>query len=1000
MGADSRKFDLGNRVDDSQVQTRTRDASSSLPTSQRKPFFIIAVDVGMTNTSALYVAIEHGKNSSGYDHRDLQPIMNWPHEPWGGRAQVPTVIFYTPGSDNHEGSEKPTPNIKIGFAALHAEKSCRFKVNRQGSDLVCGRNFKLLLDPREVTSDLTGEDAERRELDRTIARAEELSYITNGLDMLEDFITGVLQHTRACLEKERTDFDASDSSCIRVAVALPCGWIGGVAQKYTCVIEKSMIRAGFGNEQSVPGIYLKNESEASAERALCKLSSDDVVWRSYSRCICWRTGAERPCENIVSSHTTGNQSKFRGYGSKLANAETCGAGTTECRTNLGHNCPSEHIQKVFDQAIKAHIDFLESLIRRLKHEDRKRLRVLTVTGGFFDAHFIFREVQKVVAEYNQASGLDIKLVCPKECYGSPVASGLALLACYQEARLQKAMFNLGVIHMVPLENARYHEYLRHWRKKNSGIEKHRGADGRVSLCDLVKYFLWKGKEYPCDSFVRFDIVHDFPISDAQKEVEYTLISNCDDEVKDLYPFDCIQNKGAKEVYRIVFPVDDLMQGLEVQGRGERRYQTLKAEIHVKLREWTLDIHLKVVHNSRFCHAKTFNVAPIFQEKAPIAVRTAEQVTVIGPVLHPRRRETIVSDASSLPSLHDEDLSPETDRTMTEMLEAHGTSLLNPTSDNLSPTFDGFPQRRESRSEPAFPSTEATDDTPRAERRYNLGPGAGVEGRITPETPQYPSKRQRVEGSKGHPRAGGIEPNTTIEHRKTHPQTQSTMLNHGSSEDTIPSSLGIQAHGLAVTDPANATPLFLDRNATGGMLSRSEHATPSAIRSMHLSGSSRLLSSPGSHRQISQSRHHLAQSPFESNSGDRSSRQTTPRDMSRGPHGPLTREEKTHLERIGACFYCRQRTNPPHQARDCPRKIQYEHARSNARKNNYLDRYYPSEGPRTNHIGERLSQLSVQPERESVGSFPVTPTSLPTAGRKRAPRPPTRSDESEDDLYSG
>jgi hypothetical protein len=41
----------------------------------------------------------------------------------------------------------------------------------------------------------------------------------------------------------------------------------------------------------------------------------------------------------------------------------------------------------------------------------------------------------------------------------------------------------------------------------------------------------------------------------------------------------------------------------------------------------------------------------------------------------------------------------------------------------------------------------------------------------------------------------------------------------------------------------------------------------------------------------------------------------------GARRPLTPADKAYLARMGACFYCRQRTDPPHVARNCPLRRQ-------------------------------------------------------------------------------
>ena len=231
----------------------------------------------MTNTTALYLVIEDGKDHHEMGLHDLRPFDNWPDEPCARRAHVPTIIFYSPQSNAPEGDERSEPDIKIGYEALRAERECRYNVNCQGSDFVCGRHFKLLLDPREVTVSLMGEEAEKKKIDKTIDWAKRLGYITNDDDMLEDYVTGIFEHCKKGLEIEVPSFNAKDSNRIRIAASLPYGWAGGDAHRYTGIIEKAMRRAGFGSEEAIPDIFLGNESEAAAERAIRALPNNSIA---------------------------------------------------------------------------------------------------------------------------------------------------------------------------------------------------------------------------------------------------------------------------------------------------------------------------------------------------------------------------------------------------------------------------------------------------------------------------------------------------------------------------------------------------------------------------------------------------------------------------------------------------------------------------------------------------------------------------------------------------
>lgn len=289
---------------------------------------IIAVDFGTTYSAVAYVPLEEGESTGYLDPARIRTIQNYPNDTNFAdlydemRSEVPTEVIYplAPRSvweadldatrdDSDEDSEPHEDEVVSASARneleaqvnIHSSLSIfdplgnddadRMSVDETtsfrwgyGAHDVWGRSathadptnpplsrFKLLLDSGPRTEDI------RNELNATLDKLKSKRIIKNRRDVITDFLTHLLQHTKS--ELESAGFD--DSYNVEMVLCVPAIWSQKACREMQTAMAQAMGRAGFKGvdvkNNSVDNLFIVSEPEAAASFVLTEQSDISVT---------------------------------------------------------------------------------------------------------------------------------------------------------------------------------------------------------------------------------------------------------------------------------------------------------------------------------------------------------------------------------------------------------------------------------------------------------------------------------------------------------------------------------------------------------------------------------------------------------------------------------------------------------------------------------------------------------------------------------------------------
>ncbi|KAF2178402.1 hypothetical protein K469DRAFT_695689 [Zopfia rhizophila CBS 207.26] len=256
--------------------------------------FKIAVDFGATFTT---VAFAKPKERNGDETPALYVIDNFPSDPYPdvpNKAGVPTQSWYPPRGRRATRQEKPqTPSLEVeeerrtdkiddsifqrgDTIANFNDKVCpgyrsgweiqeMYKSHDPSvRDAIKGGLvtwLKLQLDSRSLTKEL------RNELNDVLQNLKDMKLIEKTEDVIRDFLTAILSHTKEELEHSH---GLTDHSKIEFIFCVPVAW----RTRSRAIMGKAFIealdKAGFKatNANGRHNVFMVNEAEAAATYAL------------------------------------------------------------------------------------------------------------------------------------------------------------------------------------------------------------------------------------------------------------------------------------------------------------------------------------------------------------------------------------------------------------------------------------------------------------------------------------------------------------------------------------------------------------------------------------------------------------------------------------------------------------------------------------------------------------------------------------------------------------
>ncbi|KAF5254023.1 hypothetical protein FANTH_1205 [Fusarium anthophilum] len=254
---------------------------------------IIAVDFGTTYSAVSYVDVPQGCPSDSVDSGSIRSIGNYPdnyndgfNHPMG--MEVPTEVIYpldrhfrdhfnldNPEEhfENGDDAGVPLPD-EDGDISMLSDVSEEFRWgyrvhevwNRPSTHTNTTNQplsrFKLLLDNSEMTQTV------RRDVSDTINTLKKKNIIQGPLQVIADFLTYLLEHTRSQLRRQGFD----DSYEKEMILCVPAIWTQKACRDMQACLAVAMKRANFIRadlqNKSIDNLFIVSEPEAAAAHML------------------------------------------------------------------------------------------------------------------------------------------------------------------------------------------------------------------------------------------------------------------------------------------------------------------------------------------------------------------------------------------------------------------------------------------------------------------------------------------------------------------------------------------------------------------------------------------------------------------------------------------------------------------------------------------------------------------------------------------------------------
>ncbi|KAL2211435.1 hypothetical protein CC79DRAFT_1392753 [Sarocladium strictum] len=254
---------------------------------------IIAVDFGTTYSAVSYVDVPQGCPSYSVHPRSIRSIGNYPenynyhyNDPMG--MEVPTEVIYPldrhfrdhfnldipeehSANGNEDGDPVPDEDGDISMLSNALDEfRWGYRVHEVWNRPATHSNttnqplarFKLLLDNSEMTESV------RRDVRHTINALKRKHVIQGPLHVIADFLTYLLEHTRA--ELHRQGFD--DSYEKEMILCVPAIWTQKACRDMQACLAVAMKRANFTRadlqNKSIENLFIVSEPEAAAAHML------------------------------------------------------------------------------------------------------------------------------------------------------------------------------------------------------------------------------------------------------------------------------------------------------------------------------------------------------------------------------------------------------------------------------------------------------------------------------------------------------------------------------------------------------------------------------------------------------------------------------------------------------------------------------------------------------------------------------------------------------------
>jgi hypothetical protein len=297
---------------ESQQDVEMEEAPAEPPQARTNACLVLAIDFGTTFSSVAFRRTDDVDRRLELGPGDIQCINRFPYDPSKysvSREEVPTescysklnkrrgkhvatssdqsTPAYTLDSDSEEQETDPIFDLPVARGDCEIPTGQRdeylwgYRVRRESepenesgpaskaiSKIRIVRS-KLILDVSPLTAGI------RAELLDSISILKQKHLIGKNTDIIIDFLTHLLQHTKSQLIKYH-NFD--ESIPVEFVVCVPVAWEGPAWHKMQTAVTQAVKRAAFSelSNSSVQNMFMVSEPEAAAASVLSDSSSVEV----------------------------------------------------------------------------------------------------------------------------------------------------------------------------------------------------------------------------------------------------------------------------------------------------------------------------------------------------------------------------------------------------------------------------------------------------------------------------------------------------------------------------------------------------------------------------------------------------------------------------------------------------------------------------------------------------------------------------------------------------
>lgn len=283
------------------------DEDTLMQDSDETQHFIIAIDFGTTFSSVAYVSYSGANIRSRIVSQQIETIDQYPYNPYGNFPcnDVPTELWYSqrisrpvpqtrdtverqPAEDDGSSGENENQSSRNGSASQGSLKSSHLSSeyshgeNRrapvfwgygvQDQLLEADYNtdhsrhlsrFKLILDKSTHTGKL------RNELSKSCSVLKRMLLINEDTDLIADYLTLLLQHTK----KKLIESDGyCDSSSVELVLCIPAVWKAEAIRQMEIALTTAVANSDLGKLQhgSIDNLFIVSEPEGAAAWVLAR----------------------------------------------------------------------------------------------------------------------------------------------------------------------------------------------------------------------------------------------------------------------------------------------------------------------------------------------------------------------------------------------------------------------------------------------------------------------------------------------------------------------------------------------------------------------------------------------------------------------------------------------------------------------------------------------------------------------------------------------------------